>query len=111
MGKNGEPSVVISAANRLIQVPWSKLKFGDAKQNGDNKVIMSGETRDALNKMPEFHYTASTARPVEVLRTNFGRTCAGHDAGQPAEKVGTQQRGGQRQTLNRNSSTSPSRTT
>lgn len=58
MGKNGQPTVVISADNRLIQVPWSKLKFGDAKQNGDNKVIMSGETRDALNKMPEFHYTA-----------------------------------------------------
>lgn len=56
MGKNGEPQVIIKADGNLHPVPWSKLQFGNAKQNSDNKVILPGETENALKSSPQFHY-------------------------------------------------------
>ena len=56
MGKNGEPNVVMKVNGNLVQVPWNKLEFGNAKQNSDNKVIMPGETQDGLNKQPHVRY-------------------------------------------------------
>jgi len=58
MGSDGQPSVVISADGRLVQVPWTKLTFGNAKINSNNKAIMPEETQQAMKQMPEFHYTA-----------------------------------------------------
>jgi ribosomal 30S subunit maturation factor RimM len=58
MGSDGQPSVVISADGRLVQVPWTKLTFGNAKINSNNKAIMPDETQQAMKQMPEFRYTA-----------------------------------------------------
>jgi hypothetical protein len=58
MGSSGQPDVVISSSDKLVQVPWNKLKFGDAKLNSDNKVIMQDETQQSMKQMPQFKYTA-----------------------------------------------------
>ena len=60
MGKTGEPSVIVKSDGKLHQVPWSKLRFGNAQKHADNKVLMPGETKDALNGTPEFHYKDSS---------------------------------------------------
>lgn len=59
MGKNGQPDVVMKVNGNLIEVPWSKLQFGNAEQNSDNKVIMPGATQNALNSQQHFHYRAN----------------------------------------------------
>lgn len=57
MGANGQPDqAVLSVKNKLVLVPFDRLVFGNAQANGDNRVILPDETRDALSAMPEFHY-------------------------------------------------------
>jgi hypothetical protein len=56
IGKTGEPLAIIKANGKLHPVPWSRLRFGNAKQNSDNKVILPGETENALKASPQFHY-------------------------------------------------------
>ena len=61
-GQNGSqnqgPMAVINVndGSKLVTVPFNKLEFGNAKQNGDNKIIMPSETLSALKNMPAFHY-------------------------------------------------------
>lgn len=57
INKAGEPKVIVSHDNKLVEVQWSDMKFGNAQQNGDNKVIMPSMTKDQLNSMQAFHYT------------------------------------------------------
>lgn len=56
MGRNGQPSVIVRMDSKLHAVPWNKLRFGNAKKNPDNKVLMPGMTQDALNGLPQYHY-------------------------------------------------------
>ena len=56
MGKSGEPQVIVKADGNLHPVPWSKLQFGNAKQNSDNKVIVPGTTENAVKSSPQYHY-------------------------------------------------------
>ncbi|MBV9247834.1 MAG: PRC-barrel domain-containing protein [Acetobacteraceae bacterium] len=56
--KSGQPQVIISHNNKLVKVPWSDLQFGNAKANSDNKVLMTGMTKDQLQSMQEYHYRA-----------------------------------------------------
>ncbi len=56
MGSSGEPDVIISTNNKLVQVPWNKLQFGNAKLNSNNKAIIPDETQQALNQQPNFQY-------------------------------------------------------
>ena len=59
MGVGGQPDqAVISVKNKLVLVPFDKLIFGNTQVNGDNRVIMPDETRDALAQQPEFHYNS-----------------------------------------------------
>jgi sporulation protein YlmC with PRC-barrel domain len=57
LGQNGQPDVVLKVNGKLHQVPWSKLQFGNTKENSDNRVILPGMSQDAFNSLPEFHYT------------------------------------------------------
>lgn len=59
MGNAGEPQVIIKADGNLHPVPWNKLRFGNAKQNSDNKVILPGESENALQSSPQYHYKAN----------------------------------------------------
>jgi hypothetical protein len=58
MSKTGQPDVIVKINGDLYQVSWSKLQFGNAQNNSDNKVIMPGGTQSALSAGPQFHYRA-----------------------------------------------------
>lgn len=60
IGSNGQPAVIVSSNDKLVEVPWNKLQFGDAKLNSDNKAIMQGETPQSMKQMPQFKYTAKS---------------------------------------------------
>ncbi len=57
MSSGGQPDVILSTNDKMVQVPWNKLTFGDAKLNSHNKVILQGENQQALNQQPAFKYT------------------------------------------------------
>jgi Flp pilus assembly protein CpaB len=59
MSRTGQPDVVLKVNGNLYQVPWSKLQFGNAKNNSDNKVIMPDTTQNAFANQPQFHYHAN----------------------------------------------------
>jgi ribosomal 30S subunit maturation factor RimM len=59
MTSTGQPDVIMKVNGNLYQVPWSKLQFGNAKQNSDNKVIMPDTTQNAFANQPQFHYRAN----------------------------------------------------
>jgi sporulation protein YlmC with PRC-barrel domain len=59
MSPSGQPDVVLKVNGNLYQVPWTKLQFGNAKNNGDNKVIMPNTTQNAFANQPQFHYHAN----------------------------------------------------
>jgi Flp pilus assembly protein CpaB len=59
MSRTGQPDVVLKVNGNLHQVPWSRLQFGNASNNSDNKVIMPGATQNALGAEPQFHYHAN----------------------------------------------------
>ncbi len=57
VGSDGQPEVIVSADGRLVQVPWNKLYFGNAKLNSHNKVILPDETPQSMKQAQEFRYT------------------------------------------------------
>lgn len=59
MSNTGQPDVIMKVNGNLYQVPWTKLQFGNAKNNGDNKVIMPDTTQNAFANQPQFHYHAN----------------------------------------------------
>ena len=44
--------------SKLVEVPFDKLQFGDTKQNSDSRVVLPGMTKNSLNSMPEYKFTA-----------------------------------------------------
>ncbi len=56
-GKDGALQAVLSVNGKLREVPFSKLQFGNAQENANNKIILPGQTQQALGSTPEFHYT------------------------------------------------------
>jgi ribosomal 30S subunit maturation factor RimM len=59
MGRDGQPDVVLRVNGNLVEVPWSKLQFGNAQQNSDNKVIMPSVDQNALASQPHFQYRSN----------------------------------------------------
>jgi hypothetical protein len=41
---------------KLVEVPFDKLKFGNAKENSDNRVVLPGTTKQELTSMPGYHF-------------------------------------------------------
>ena len=58
IGKNGV-FAVLSTNQKKVTVPFDSLKLGDAKNNGDDKLVLPNETQAKLNTQLEFHYDAS----------------------------------------------------
>jgi len=60
IGSDRSLNVVISIGGFLglgaktVRVPFDRLQFG---ATSDNHVVLPGATVDALNAMPEYHYT------------------------------------------------------
>ncbi len=56
IGRDGKVLVVVATNNKKVLVPWNQFEFGDAKLNGDNKILMPNETQAGLNKLQNFAY-------------------------------------------------------
>lgn len=42
---------------KLVEVPFTKLQFGNTKSSSDNKVVLPGTTKEQLTSMPDYHFT------------------------------------------------------
>jgi sporulation protein YlmC with PRC-barrel domain len=47
---------ILGVGGRMVEVPYNKLQFGNVKGSSDNRVVLPGATKDALNAMPEYHF-------------------------------------------------------
>jgi hypothetical protein len=47
---------VMGIGGKMVAVPFDKLQFGNTKGSSDNRVVLPGASKDALNAMPEYHY-------------------------------------------------------
>jgi hypothetical protein len=54
--RSGQLQVIVATNNKKVAVPWDKVKFGDAKLNSDNKVLLPDATQQSLNQIPAYHY-------------------------------------------------------
>lgn len=66
MGKDNQPATAVISVggflgigSKLVSVPYDKLQFGDTKNHNGNRVVMPNASKDALNGMPDYHYTKS----------------------------------------------------
>ena len=48
---------VMGMGAKMVAVPFNKLQFGNTKESSDNRVVFPGATKNALNEMPNYHYT------------------------------------------------------
>lgn len=46
----------LGLGSKMVEVPFNKLEFGNTKGSSDNRVVMPGMNKDALNAMPDYHY-------------------------------------------------------
>jgi hypothetical protein len=66
IGKDGKLTAVLSVGGflgvgtRYVSVPYSSLKFGNTNAGSDNRVVLTGATKDSLKGMAEYHYTGSS---------------------------------------------------
>jgi len=48
----------LGMGTKLVAVPYTQLTLGDTKNaSSDNRVVMSGATKESLKAQPEFNYT------------------------------------------------------
>lgn len=55
IGKNGV-FAVISTNHKKVSVPFNELKFGNATNMGDDRIVLPNETQARLNTEPVVHY-------------------------------------------------------
>jgi hypothetical protein len=46
----------LGLGSKMVEVPFNKLEFGNTKGSTDNRVVIPGVNKDALNAMPDYHY-------------------------------------------------------
>jgi len=47
---------ILGVGGKMVEVPFNKLQFGNVKGSSDNRVVMPGATKNALNAMPDYHF-------------------------------------------------------
>jgi len=47
---------IMGIGGKKVEVPFDRLQFGNVKGSSDNRVVLPGVNKDALNAMPEYHY-------------------------------------------------------
>jgi sporulation protein YlmC with PRC-barrel domain len=64
IGKDNKPMTAVlsvggflGVGNKLVAVPYDHLRFGNTNAGSDNKVVLTGATKDSLKSMAEYHYT------------------------------------------------------
>jgi ribosomal 30S subunit maturation factor RimM len=63
IGKNGVWAV-ISTNNKKVAVHFDQLEFGNAVNNGNDKIVLPNETEAKLNTLPAFHYNVTNYQNV-----------------------------------------------
>jgi ribosomal 30S subunit maturation factor RimM len=58
IGANGVYAV-IDTNNKQVAVPFGDLRFGNATDQGNEKIVMPNETEARLNMLPVFHYNVT----------------------------------------------------
>ena len=48
---------VMGIGGKMVEVPFDRLQFGNVKGSSDNRVVLPGASKDALNAMPDYHYS------------------------------------------------------
>jgi sporulation protein YlmC with PRC-barrel domain len=49
----------LGMGTKLVAVPCQQLQLGDTKHaSSDNKVVITGATKESLKALPDFHYAA-----------------------------------------------------
>lgn len=59
ISKSGKLFAVITTNQKKVGVPFDQLKFGDAQNESDNKLVLPNETQTRLNTEAEIHYNES----------------------------------------------------
>lgn len=65
VGKAGKLRAVLSVGGflglgtRYVSVPYDELKFGNTNAGSENRVVLTGATKDSLKSMAEYHYVRS----------------------------------------------------
>jgi hypothetical protein len=47
----------LGIGSKMVEIPFDKLDFGNAKGSSDNRVVLPGSTKEQLTSMPDFQYT------------------------------------------------------
>lgn len=69
IGTNGLYAVV-STNQKKVAVPFDHFKVGDAKNEGDDKLVLPNETQAKLNTQYEIHYDASNYQDWQAAHNN-----------------------------------------
>ncbi len=69
IGKNGV-FAVISTNNKKVAVPFNQLKFGNASNEGNDKIVLPNETQARLNTMPVLHYNETNYQGSKANANN-----------------------------------------
>ncbi|MGA9867985.1 MAG: PRC-barrel domain-containing protein, partial [Acetobacteraceae bacterium] len=80
IGKNGV-FAVLSTNQKKVTVPFDSLKLGDAKNNGDDKLVLPNETQAKLNTQLEFHYDASNYQSWQAAHNKSANAVTGNTTG------------------------------
>ncbi len=78
IGTNGV-FAVISTNNKQVAVKFGDLMFGNASNEGNDKIVMPQETQARLNTLPVFHYDVTSYQGVNA--NNFGSNNFGNGNG------------------------------
>ena len=69
LGKSGI-FAVISTNQKKVAVPFDSLKFGDSRNEGNDKLVLPNETQAKLNTQLEFHYNESNYQSWKAAHNN-----------------------------------------
>ena len=47
----------LGIGSKMVEVPYDKLRFGNAAGNTDNRIVLPGSSKQDLTSMPDFEYT------------------------------------------------------
>jgi PRC-barrel domain len=90
LGTNGV-FAVISTNNKQVAVPFGDLMFGNATNQGDEKLVMPQETQERLNTLPYFRYNITNYPGVNADNYKSGGV---NVAGNTASGAGMNASGG-----------------
>lgn len=78
---------VVSTNQKKVAVPLDRFKVGDAKNEGDDKLVLPNETQAKLNTQYEVHYDASNYQDWQAAHKNNSTNRNAENVNAPATGV------------------------